>query len=86
VFGIDRYKGEVKFHNGQTQEALADINKALELDPQNSSAYRVRAEVMLHAKEFAAALTDLNKALEIDPTDMAILRYSSKLFLSCFMK
>jgi Flp pilus assembly protein TadD len=40
VFGIDRYKGEVKFHNGQTQEALADINKALELDPQNSSAYR----------------------------------------------
>jgi hypothetical protein len=41
---------------------------------------------MLHAKEFAAASTDLNKALEIDPTDMAILRYSSKLFLSCFMK
>jgi tetratricopeptide (TPR) repeat protein len=79
-FVVARYRGEVKLHHSQIEEALADINKALELDPQNSSAYRVRAEVMLNTREFAAAMRDLDKALEINPTEMAILRVRGELF------
>lgn len=35
-----RYRGDAKFRKGQLEESLIDLNKAIDLDPKNSAAYR----------------------------------------------
>ncbi len=47
--------------------ALADFNKALELDPSCAATYDKRAAIHGGHKDFAIALVDIEKALELGP-------------------
>ena len=50
-----------------SQRALADCNKAIELEPSLAYAYRVRAIVVLHEKDSTAAVADANEAIKLIP-------------------
>ena len=47
--------------------AIADYNKALEIDPDAAYAYDSRGDVKKESGDYQGAMTDYNKALEIDP-------------------
>jgi tetratricopeptide (TPR) repeat protein len=53
--------------------ALADLNRALELDPKNSSAYNDRGVVKKYKHDPDAAAADYNKALELNPKNATAL-------------
>ncbi len=46
---------------------MADYNKAIELDPQNSDAYNNRGIAKKDLNDYAGAIADYNKAIELDP-------------------
>ena len=53
-----------------TEKALADISKAIELDPNLTEAYNLRAMLYYYIiKDTEKALNDINKALEIEPSN-----------------
>ena len=49
--------------------AITDLNKAIELDPEDISLYTERGRLYTLKGEYDAAITDLNKAIELDPED-----------------
>ncbi len=60
----------------QYAQALADLDKAIELDPMNASAYNNRGLLnSSHGKGWQAALADYDKAVELDP-DFAVAYYN----------
>ena len=52
-----------------SEKALVDFFKAIELDSNNIDAYRDRAFTYYHLEEYENALADYNKVIEIDPED-----------------
>jgi len=48
-------------------KAMADYNKANEINPQYAMAYNNRGSVYYDLKEYDKAIKDYNKALGIDP-------------------
>src|SRR5206468_536697 len=53
------------------EQALADLTKAIELDPKNAEAYKRRADVFYRMDRSEQALSDYAKALAIRPGDRA---------------
>jgi tetratricopeptide (TPR) repeat protein len=56
------------FNRSRPDEALKDLNKTAELDPDYPLIYSHRGDVYLEKGRPREALADYNKALEIDPT------------------
>ncbi len=54
--------------NFELDEALADCNRAVDLDPKNSAAHNSRGFVHLRARRFSEAMADFDIALAILPT------------------
>jgi len=54
--------------------ALEDLNKANELQPNNAVTLRICGKVRLLMDKFANALEDFNKANEFEPNDALILK------------
>jgi tetratricopeptide (TPR) repeat protein len=52
-------------------EALEDLNRALDLRPGLVPALRQRASLLAHAKKFTAAVSDLELARKLEPDDQA---------------
>ena len=52
---------------GGLQRALADLNRAIELDPSLAPIYANRGLVYMYLGESDPALADFNRALELDP-------------------
>ncbi len=52
-----------------SEKALVDFFKAIELDSNSINAYRSRAFTYYHLEEYENALADYNKVIEIDPED-----------------
>lgn len=40
LVAMGRYRAEVKLRAGKLEQAMADVKKAMELDPKSSSLYR----------------------------------------------
>src|SRR5271156_1528434 len=59
-------RGSVLAEAGQTEQALADFNKAISLDANYAQAYANRALLYRQAGKLDLALADYNKALSID--------------------
>ncbi|KLU05841.1 TPR repeat protein [Rhodopirellula islandica] len=56
----------------KTEDQLADLSKAIELDPSNADAVRQRAGLRMQAGKINEAVEDLQKVLELDPTNEQI--------------
>lgn len=59
--------GAIYGRKGMHEEAAEEYSIALELDPQNLSAYVNRAEILLQHGEIELALKDLKAAVDLDP-------------------
>ena len=60
-------QGDYDYEAGNCDKAIANYNRAIELDPNLAEAYNNRAYVYMVKKEYAAALPDLNRAIELRP-------------------
>jgi len=79
------YVGRAKLHlaMADTTAAIADLDKALELDRDIVNAYILRADIAINnKKDFNLALTDMNEAIKLQPRNAgfyinrAYLRYN----------
>jgi len=70
-------KANLKDHYG----AIADYNKAIEIDPNYASAYYNRGISKSNLKDYYGAIADYNKAIELDYTDAYHNRGISKAHL-----
>src|SRR5262249_2708172 len=66
-------KGRSLINEKHYAEGIAELKKAIELDPRNMRAYIELARAQVFAKDMAAAEETLNKALAIDPRAPEIL-------------
>lgn len=60
-------RGLMYFHLGQIEEAIANYNRALELNPNLAAAYNNRANCYVNQGELIDALMDYEEALDLNP-------------------
>lgn len=53
--------------NKDGNRRLVDANRAIELDPRSSTAYRLRGNAYFDLKDYDRAIIDFNAAVELDP-------------------
>ena len=56
-----------------TKEAIADFDKAIELNPKDARAYYNRGVVKDELKQYKEAIADYDKAIELNPKDVQCL-------------
>ena len=62
-------RGNVYLNLDELDKAIADLTKAIELDPQLALAYRRRGTAFTAQVELDKAIADYSKAIELDPED-----------------
>src|SRR6185436_18879012 len=60
-------RGDAKYYEGDLNAAVADYDKAIELDPTNAGAYFRRGVVHDRKDETEAAIADYTRAIELKP-------------------
>src|SRR5262245_28839780 len=60
-------RGNERRERGQLKQAIADYDRAIELDPRMASAFRGRAVARQDLGDLAGALTDFDRAIDLDP-------------------
>jgi serine/threonine protein kinase len=70
-------RGKGKSELGDKQGALADYDKAIELNPNFANAYHHRGNIKSDLGDKQGALSDYNKASELDPLGLIILKNNS---------
>ncbi|BDV42259.1 hypothetical protein GURASL_11820 [Geotalea uraniireducens] len=63
----ERYNGLAPFRDGDYDQAIADLDQALTLDPEYAEGYCTRAECRLEKGEIDAALSDVDRAIALKP-------------------
>lgn len=66
----------------QTEDKLADLQKAIEVDATNSDAWQARIAVLLTNERLEEAINDAEKMLEKDPTNMFALEAATRALFS----
>lgn len=61
------FRGFLSFNRYKTDEAIIELNKAIELDPQYAISYSHRADAFRDKRKIKEALADYDKALELSP-------------------
>lgn len=61
------------FHQGRKRDALADLDYAVQLQPEYSYRYASRAYIKSALKDIDGAIQDYQKAVELDPEDAIAL-------------
>ncbi len=69
-------------HEGKENEALADINVALEINENDPAIYLALSEVYLYSGKTQRALDALKKSGEMDPTNALVDVKTAKVFLT----
>ncbi len=67
--------GSAKYKKGDLKGAIADFNKAIELDPKNANTYNNRGNAKYELKQYDEAIKDYDKAIELNP-DFALAYYN----------
>jgi len=60
-------RGSANSAMGDTNLAMADVTKAIELEPGNAAYLLFRAMLFLHDNAFEDAIADANKSIELNP-------------------
>ncbi len=76
------YLGVVRSRNQQWDQALGNLNRAIELDASLLEAYRERARIFMDIGEPVRAALDLTAAAELDPSDGEILAMRGLTFMT----
>lgn len=64
------------------EKRMADLNEAIEVDPTNSDALRIRGALRVQAGEYEQGLADLVKVLEENPEDVGAHRAAAEALAS----
>jgi lipoprotein NlpI len=67
-------RGIAKVGKGDVDDAIADYNRALELDPKFADAYNNRGIAKVRKGDFDGAIADYSRALKLDPKFAAAYR------------
>ncbi|RIB17862.1 hypothetical protein C2G38_2312122 [Gigaspora rosea] len=62
------------------KEAIIDLTKLLDIEPNSEFALRYRGEAYYLMKKFKKAINDLTKLLNIEPSTKFILRYRAEAY------
>ncbi len=65
-----RDRGELRRQIGDLEGALADFDRALELDPDDPESRTSRGSTLLALKDLDGALAEFDRALELDPSSI----------------
>jgi tetratricopeptide (TPR) repeat protein len=70
--GVSKYDdaimdGASHLNTGKIEEALADYNRAIKIDPQKAAGYLGRANTLNIMGQYAQSITDYNIVIEINP-------------------
>ena len=60
-------RGIAYSEQGEFEKAIADLTKAIELDPTDAPAYKNRGDAYWQEGELDKATADYNKVIELDP-------------------
>ncbi len=60
-------RSQMYLEQGDTIRAMADLDKAIEIDPYTAQSFSVRGLLYLQQKEYNKALADLDEAIRLDP-------------------
>jgi tetratricopeptide (TPR) repeat protein len=63
------------------EEALADFNRAIELDPSHNQDFVSRGEIYRLTRRYDQALADFNRAVELDPDNFWAVARRGKTYL-----
>ena len=63
-------KGNELVGQGRYDEAIAQFDKAIELDPEYADAYYYRGLAYYYKRDFDKAIADSSKVIELDPEDI----------------
>lgn len=72
-------RGEAYLSRGEPNAAVADLNEAIRMAPDQADYYVARASALWADKQSDAALTDLNKSLSLDPKNLEALLLRARL-------
>ncbi|WP_206675624.1 aspartyl protease family protein [Solimonas terrae] len=74
--------GQALLSRGEPNAAVANLNKAIEMAPDQAAFYVARANARVTIKQFDAALADLDKSLSLEPknADALLLRAQIRLW------
>lgn len=74
-------RGMILWNMNNTEQAISDFTKAMELDPEQSVLYEKRARCYYQLGQMEEAIEDCNKGLEIDPKDEDLIWFRGLLLL-----
>ena len=64
-----KFRAIARINVGDAESALADYNKAIELNPDNADAHAARGQFYVWQKQYDQAIQDFDKALRLDPSE-----------------
>jgi Tfp pilus assembly protein PilF len=65
-------RGAVYMEKGDLDRAIEEINKGIDIDPNEAGAYKIRGAVYFKKGDLARGVADLHKTLELDPNQQII--------------
>ncbi len=74
------YRGEIYRLACRNEEALADFNRAIEIDPSHGLAIGRRGQTYERLGRHEEALADLDRAIELEPQDALAIGYRGKIY------
>ena len=72
------FRGTCKYFLDQYEEAIKDLDKAIELDPQYSDSWSYRGLCYYELDENEEAIDNFDRALDLNPNDERSFDYRSK--------
>ncbi|RIB01110.1 hypothetical protein C2G38_2231839 [Gigaspora rosea] len=75
-----KFRGKFNFIMGSYEDAIIDLTKLLDIEPNNKFALRYRAEAYYLMERYKKAIIDLTKLLHIEPNNKFALRYRAEAY------
>ena len=74
-------RGNLRSRNGAYQSAIADYDRAIEMDPGFAAAHYNRGSSFYELGSYDEALDDLGRAIDLNPKDARYYRQRSLIYL-----